>query len=335
MLRQNVGLHGVFPGILWGILGAVIWQNVALRAAAEDPPPIRQESIRLETPTGTLEGTLDLPQGEGPFPVALVIAGSGPIDRDGNHPVLKNDSLKQLGEGLARKGIAVVRYDKRGVGKSRLAVKREEDLRFDTYVADAVAWLTLLRGDRRFRGLAVIGHSEGALVGMLAAKEQKPDVLVSVSGAGRDVPAVLKEQLKGKVSDELYQTGERILEALQAGKTVADVPRELMALYRPSVQPYLISWFKHDPVKIIAELDLPILILQGTNDTQVSETDARRLAEAARNGKLVLLEGTNHVLKKVSNPVEQQLAYMMPKLPIDPRVVEEIAAFLSKALAEP
>lgn len=315
-----------FSGVLLLLAG---WKNVAL-PGTEDVAPVRQEPIRLETPTGTLDGTLDLPQGDNPFPVALIIAGSGPTDRDGNQPLMKNDSLKKLGEGLARKGIAVVRYDKRGVGKSLPAATREQDLRFETYVADAVAWLKKLRGDARFRKVFLIGHSEGSLIGMLAAKEVRPDGLVSISGAGRDTPTILREQLKGKLSDELYQTNERILESLQAGKTVAEVPKELMMLYRPSVQPYMISWFKYDPAKVIAELDLPILILQGTTDIQITVGDAKRLAEAARNAKLVLLEGTNHVLKKASNPLEQQLAYVTPNQPIDPRAVEEIAEFVFK-----
>jgi pimeloyl-ACP methyl ester carboxylesterase len=318
-------------------LTLAVWlgsQNVALPTDDKETP-IRQEPIRLETPTGTLEGTLDLPQGDGPYPVALLIAGSGPTDRDGNQPAMKNDSLKQLGEGLARKGIAVVRFDKRGVGKSRSALTREEDLRFDTFVNDAVAWLKLLRGDPRFGKMFVIGHSEGALIGMLAARQAGADGLVCISGAGRDAPTVLREQLKGKVSEELYQASDRILKSLQAGETVADVPKELMPLYRPSVQPYVISWFKHDPAKIIADLDMPILIVQGTTDIQISVDDAKRLHQAARNARLVVLEGTNHVLKKVSNPLEQQLAYLAPKMPIDPRVVDEIAEFLRKPPPEP
>ncbi len=327
-MRPSFSLIAVF---LTAWLG---WENVAL-GTDENGAPIRQEPIRLETPTGTLEGTIDLPQGDGPYPVALLIAGSGPTDRDGNQPAMKNDALKQLGEGLARKGIAVVRFDKRGVGKSRSALSREEDLRYETFVADAAAWLKMLRGDPRFRKVFVIGHSEGALIGMLAAKQARPDGLICISGAGRDAPTVLREQLKGKVSEELYQASDRILKSLQAGESVADVPKELMPLYRPSVQPYVISWFKYDPVKIIAELDMPILIVQGTADIQISVDDAKRLHEAARNAKLVVLDGTNHVLKKASNPVEQQLAYLAPKMPIDPRVVDEIAEFLRMSPPEP
>jgi fermentation-respiration switch protein FrsA (DUF1100 family) len=111
--------------------------------------------IQLETKTGKLNGTLDLPAGAGPFPVVIIIAGSGPTDRDGNQPRLKNDCLKQLGQALAAKGIAALRYDRRGIGKSAAAQPKEDDLRFDMLAADVVAWIKLLRSDRRFQGVGI------------------------------------------------------------------------------------------------------------------------------------------------------------------------------------
>jgi pimeloyl-ACP methyl ester carboxylesterase len=311
-------------------------------AAGQEPdnprPPkakfeVTQEAIRLETATGVLEGTLDLPKRPAPMTVALILAGSGPTDRDGNQVLLRNDCLKLLGQGLAEQGIAVVRFDKRGVGQSIAAARREQDLRLETYVEDAAAWMKMLRGDPRFQTLAVIGHSEGALIGMLASKQVPPDAFVSIAGAGRDAPTVLREQLQGKLSAELSQAAEEILQALVAGRTVDNVPKDLMALFRPSVQPYLISWFRYDPSRVIAELDLPILIVQGSTDLQISVDDAKRLAQAAKRGRLLVLEGTNHVLKKASNPLEQQLAYGTRSYPLDPRVVEEIARFLHEVPA--
>jgi len=290
------------------------------------------ETVQLKTASGTLEGTLDLPDGKGPFPVLLLLAGSGPTDRDGNQLLMRNDCLKMLGQGLAKQGIAVLRVDKRGVGKSLTPGLKEEDLRFDTYVADAVAWLDLLRKDQRFSRVAVGGHSEGSLVGMLAATPGKAEAFVSISGAGRDAPAVLREQLSTKLPDDLKKTSNEILDALAQGKTVASTPRELAMLFRPSVQPYMISWFKHDPAKILARLDIPALILQGTADIQVSRTDAERLAAAKKDARLVLLDEVNHVLKRAKTPLDQQAAYTNPMKPIDERVVDETAKFLKEVL---
>ena len=156
-----------------------------------------EEPIRLVTKTGELSGTLDLPVGAGPFPVVVMLAGSGPTDRDGNQPGLKNDGLKMFGHGLASRGIAALRYDRRGIGKSRDACLKEEDLRFEALADDAAAWVKLLRKDRRFGSAGIVGHSEGSLVGMLAARRVNVDAFVSLAGTGRDAPSGLRASLKG------------------------------------------------------------------------------------------------------------------------------------------
>ena len=101
-----------------------------------------EQRVQLETTTGTLHGTLDLPNGTSPCPVVVIIAGSGPTDRDGNQALMKNNSLKLLGQALAAKGIAALRYDKRGIAESVAAAPREDNLRFEAYVADVVQWVT-------------------------------------------------------------------------------------------------------------------------------------------------------------------------------------------------
>jgi uncharacterized protein len=95
----------------------------------------------------------------------LIIAGSGPTNRNGNTMGIgRNDSLKLLAEALATKGITSLRYDKRGVDRSAAAIGREDDLRFGMYIDDAVQWAHLLKKDARFSRLVIAGHSEGALV---------------------------------------------------------------------------------------------------------------------------------------------------------------------------
>ena len=100
-----------------------------------------RDTITLDTPTGAIAGTLLIPSGNGPFALVVIIAGSGPTDRDGNSPLLPgaNNSLKLLAEGLADRGVASLRYDKRGVAASAKAMVSEADLRFNTYADDAAA----------------------------------------------------------------------------------------------------------------------------------------------------------------------------------------------------
>jgi pimeloyl-ACP methyl ester carboxylesterase len=280
-------------------------------------------------------GTIDLPGGAGPFPVVVIIAGSGPTDRDGNQPQLKNDGLKMLGRELAARGIAVLRYDRRGIGASRQACLREEDLRFDTLADDAAAWVELLRKDRRFTKVGVVGHSEGSLIGMLAARRAGAGAFVSLAGTGRDAVSGLRAQLARNLPPaykELNEQSDRIMAELAAGRTVAEVPKLLEALFRPSVQPYLISLFKYDPVREITALQIPVLLVQGTTDMQVLVDDAKLLAAAKPDAEWLEVKEMNHVLKHARTLDEQTAAYTNPEVPLAPGLVDGIAAFLGKAL---
>lgn len=315
-------------------------QNRAADAAAEK---FTVEPISIETPTGTLYGTLTLPQSRNPIPVVLIIAGSGPTDRDGNSPVFKgpNNSLKLLAEGLATHGIAAVRYDKRGIGETGKAMQlaaekaktplREEDLSFENYIDDAVRWGKLLRADRRFSSLTVIGHSEGSLIGMVAAERIEANAFVSIAGGGRPLQEIILEQVKSQLTPELLKTTEDILDQLAAGKRVPSVPNELNMLFRPSVQPFLISWIRYDPTKEISKLRMPVLIVQGTTDMQIHLTDAKRLADGNSSAKLLMIEGMNHVLKIVSSEAEKQVAsYSDPTLPVAPDLISALIGFVNE-----
>jgi pimeloyl-ACP methyl ester carboxylesterase len=300
------------------------------------------EPITLETPTGNLYGTLEWPQTRSPVPVVLMIAGSGPTDRDGNSPLLKgaNNSLKLLAAALAAHGIASVRYDKRGIGETgkamRLAAEkaktmlREEDLSFETYIDDAVGWGKQLRADRRFSSITVLGHSEGSLIGMVAAQKMGARAYVSIAGAGRPIQQIILEQVKSQLPPNLLKATEDILDQLAAGKTVDSVPPGLNVLFRPSVQPYLISWFRYDPAKEIARLHIPVLIVQGTTDIQVTLRDAQALAGANRAAKLLLVEGMNHVLKTVPIEQDKQISsYSDPTLPVALNLISGISRFVT------
>ncbi len=291
----------------------------------------QQMPATLKTATGTLHGTLELPVGNGPFPVALIIAGSGPTDRNGNDAQLglNTDCYKLLAEALAQNGIVSLRYDKRGAGEDILLGLDETKLRFETFIGNAVAWGKQLRADKRFSALTIIGHSEGSLIGMLAAREIPADGYVSIAGAGESAQKLILKQLKPQLPLGLYKESEAIVSSLEHGKTVAAIPVSLATLFRPSVQPYLISWFRYDPAKVITTLKMPALIIQGERDLQVSVTDAQALAKADPAAKLVLIPTMNHVLKDVGGSKQDNLAaYNNPKFPIDHTLATSITAFI-------
>jgi len=289
----------------------------------------QEKPIVLETKTGKIRGTILVPEGKAAVPVVLIIAGSGPTDRNGNNSMMKNNSNKMLAEELFKNNIASVRYDKRGIAESKDAGPEEKDLRFDNYVNDVTDWIKLLKKDHRFSKIIIAGHSEGSLLGMIAANLENVNAYISIAGAGRSADKILKEQLKAQpqqVIDMCYS----IIDSLVKGKQVNDINPALNVLFRPSVQPYMISWFKYDPQTEIKKLTIPILILQGTTDIQVSVDDAKLLSNANPKAKMVLIENMNHVLKNAEADRQKNSAtYNDPNLPINSDFLKEIDTFIT------
>lgn len=284
--------------------------------------------IILETQTGKIKGTLLYPATQEKVPVVLIIAGSGPTDRNGNNPMMTNNSLKMLAEGLLKKGIASVRYDKRGIGASKESGFKEVDMRFEHYVKDAEAWIELLSKNEMLSNIIVLGHSEGSLIGMVASQKSEVWKFISVAGAGVSAGDIIREQLKVQPSFVINQSLP-IIEKLENGETEDNIPQMLYSLFRPSVQPYMISWFKYDPQKEIAKLDMPILIAQGTTDIQMGVSDADKLTEANKRCQKQIIEGMNHILKESQADRQKNMqTYNMPDIPLKEELIEIIIAFI-------
>ncbi len=311
------------------VVFAVVFHLTSMANTAGDTT-FTETTFVLHTASGDITGTLTVPDSAGSkIPVALIIAGSGPTDRNGNNPMMKNESLKLLAYGLAANNIASLRFDKRGLGESRAAFTSEADLRFEDYINDARGWIDTLKKDARFSKVVVAGHSEGSLIGMIAAL-QRADGFISIAGAGRSADKILKEQLASQpavVRDSSYP----IIDSLVQGKTVQKVPKMLFALFRPSVQPYMISWFHYDPQTEIKKLTIPVLILQGTNDLQVTVEDANLLAKSNTKAQLALIKNMNHILRIVEGDRKENLAtYITSGNPISEELVTTIATFVKK-----
>lgn len=263
-------------------------------------------------------------------PMVLILPGSGPVDRDGNALGMDTDSLKLLARGLADLGISSLRIDKRGVGESFTAGPRVEDLRFGTYVDDAVSWLEFLHRRSDVSGLFIIGHSEGALVGTLAAKKTSVAGLILLEGAGKPIADVLERQLASAgVSQKLQRISKEITERLEHGVAVPNVPVELAALYPPRVQGYLMSWMPLDPAAELSTVTCPVLIVQGSTDLQVFLDDAHQLSAALPSARLVVIPGMNHILKEAPEDRAQNFAtYSNSFLPLDPQLLPVLADFM-------
>jgi uncharacterized protein len=270
-------------------------------------------------------------------PVVLIIPGSGPTDRDGNNPLgVTAAPYRMLAEALARKGVSTVRVDKRGLFGSKAALADANSVTIADYAADAHSWTTAIRQKTGDRCIWVLGHSEGALIALAAA--QRPEGIcgiVLVSGAGRRLGDVLREQLRSNPANApVLDSALAALDSLEHGERVdvSGMHPALQRLFAPQVQGFLIDMLRYDPAKLAASVKVPLLIVQGERDLQVSVADARTLAAAQPKARLVLLPSMNHVLKDVaSDDRSANLAtYADPSLPVDPAMVDAIAIFVKR-----
>ena len=301
-----------------------------LLAAALLSDPVAAPVI-LPSEPAPLHGTLltpDVPTRA----VAVILPGSGPTDRDGNSPGgLVASTYRLLAQGLAEQGVATLRIDKRGVGQSGPAMIAEQDLTFQTYIDDARAWAAEAARVTGRPCVWLIGHSEGSQIALAATQDGNPSVcgLVLLAGAGRPAGVILRDQFRAGLPEALLAPAFAGLDELEAGRTVTDAPPELAVLFRPSVQPYLISWIGLDPTDLIRVYEGPVMIGQGSTDIQVTTTESDALSAARPAAHLVVWEGVNHLLKLAPADRAANIAtYGDPTLPLAPGVVDDVAGFI-------
>jgi pimeloyl-ACP methyl ester carboxylesterase len=301
-----------------------------LSAQVKTGTQFTESEIVLRTFSGDINGTLTVPEKPKKTPVVLIIAGSGPTDRDCNSPLgIKTNAYKMLAESFAANGISTLRFDKRGIAKSKAAMTSENDIRFDNYINDAIGWIDMLKQDKRFSKIFILGHSEGSLIGIVAAEQTPVSGFISVAGAGSPGDTILRKQLKNQLPPQLLKESNNVLDSLRSGKTVSKLSPVLLSLYRPSVQPYIISWFKYDPSVEIKKLRIPVLIVQGTTDIQVSVDDAKLLSAAKPDAQLLIIDNMNHILKEAEADRQKNIAtYTNPDLPLKQELVQGIVLFI-------
>ena len=302
---------------------------IAAAAAAAAAP------ITAPGPQGSLAGTfLDAGRGS---PVVLIIPGSGPTDRDGNNPLgITAAPYRLLAEALTSKGVSTVRIDKRGLFGSKAAVADPNKVTIGDYAADTHSWVAAIRKRTGADCVWLLGHSEGSLIALAAA--QQPEGIcgvISVSGAGRKLSDVMREQLRANPANApVLDSALTALDALDRGEhvDVGGMHPALQKLFAPQVQDFLIDMFRHDPAKLAASLSVPLLIVQGERDIQVSTLDARALAAAQPKAKLLLIPRMNHVLKDIDTDdrAANAATYSDPSLPVDSGLVQAIADFVKR-----
>lgn len=259
--------------------------------------------------------------------LVILIAGSGPTDRDGNQKGVANNSLKYVSEELAKNDIAVFSYDKRIIAQMKTGTVNEATLTFDDFITDATSVLLFFKNQKKYNKIIIAGHSEGSLIGMIAANG-KADAFISLAGAGRTIDAILVEQIT-KQAPFLKEETQKNLDILKSGQTFELKNPMLASIFRESVQPYMISWIKYNPQIEIAKLQTPVLIVNGTKDLQVTIQEAELLKKAKPEAELVLIENMNHIFKEINgDDSENMKSYSNPDVPIVTKLTSTITTFV-------
>jgi uncharacterized protein len=277
---------------------------------------------------GLIDAVLTTPPNVERPPVALLIAGSGSTDHDGNGPDIKPATLKKLSEQLLARNIATLRYDKRGAGGWKPEFGKPEDFRFKDYVDDAASLVNYLRSGGKFSRLVLVGHSEGGLVAILTARRVPVDRLVLLVTAARRQGDLLKAQLEKKqLAPDVLEPITKAIDAIMAGQIVDPPPRGLPI--EPSMQPGIASAFTADPIDPLKQIEQPVLIIGGGRDRQVARLDFIALSAAAPVAKTLWLPDMNHVLVDVDDEADDLKAYTQPERPLDPAMIDAVAAFIT------
>lgn len=318
-----------FKSILCSIIAIVGFASVAVA---------QQRDVVVECDWGNISATIDMPE-EGSDTAVLIVAGSGPTDRNGNSGAgLNTFCYKMLGEALAESGYAVMRYDKRAIGLSPIPAEDVPNLVFEDFIDDARRCVEFLRTEG-YKRVVVAGHSEGGLIALALAAEEECclDGVVLLCAPGYNMAEILNYQLSQQLVPAymgLMAKSTAIINSLKAGKMVAeeDIPAELVGLFHPTVQPFIISNMQYEPTELAAKCRVPMLIVSGGRDIQVSVSNGNRIHEANPSAEHHIFENMTHVLKDAdtSDRIAQIMGiYTNANLPITEALAPKIVEFIN------
>jgi alpha-beta hydrolase superfamily lysophospholipase len=322
-----------------------------------------EQEVTFTSGTDTIYGTILVPRNGTKLPAALLISGSGPTDRDGNSALLpgKVDSQKTMARILGDQGVASLRFDKIGTGKTGLAsfASHLDDLDFNTYVDTARAAFQYLRNrpDIDSSRILILGHSEGALISLVLAANSQNQVkaLALINGLSKPYLQTIRDQTTAGVSASIAagqmspSQGDQILSALDSiGKTLvqtgklpdaAQIPPAMRSLFVPANAKFLATVSQYDAGLIAASLPktLPVLVTCGEKDIQISCADVQHVLDGfkqAGNNRVtsVSLKNSNHVLKVVEGDGNGTADYVNPALPFSDQMKQALIEFMKSNL---
>jgi len=278
-----------------------------------------------------LGATYLAPAGAAPSAAAVIVAGSGPTDRNGNSVLgLRTDAYKLVAEALAARGIATVRYDKRGIGESAKSARPEPQVVFQHFVDDAATVAGWLQAHTGLKSVVLIGHSEGGTLALMAAKRGAVAGIALLAAPGRTLATIMREQYtRPGTPRDISREAMGIVAALERGEDVAEVDPRLAPAFRPSVQPYLRSSIAIDPAALARDLDVPLLIVGGGRDFQIGKSDFDALSATRPDAVAYWDPDMAHTLKASrADPQSVQRAYTDPTQPLATGLADRVAEFI-------
>lgn len=276
-----------------------------------------------------IDGTILTPERSDKSPLVIIIAGSGPTDRNGNQQMMKNNSLRYLAEGLYQEGIASFRYDKRIIKQMKDRTINEESIRFSDFIQDAEAVIDYFKRSNAFSKIYVLGHSQGSTVGMVAA-QKGADGFISIAGPGRSIDDVIVEQLSQQAPG-LEENARKAFDDLRVNGVAQNYSPGLASIFRPSIQPFIRTWMEYDPSIEIKKLNIPVLLVAGTKDLQVLPSEGTLLKEAKPEATYHEIESMNHILKRITgDDLVNQKSYNETNRPVMPELITVVADFINR-----
>jgi uncharacterized protein len=273
-----------------------------------------------------IDGTLLIPESTEDPPLVILIAGSGPTDRDGNQSFMKNNMLKKVAEALTNDGVATYRYDKRIVKQLKTRTF-DKNIRFDDFVNDAKSVVSYFKPS--YSSIIIAGHSQGSLVGLLAC-ETEVDGFISLAGAGNPIDKIILEQIS-KTAPFFVEDTKRVFEILKSGETTTDYPPALASIFNLETQPFMSNWMQYNPQEHIEKLEIPTLIINGTKDLQMTTSEAQLLKERKPDAELVIIENMNHLLFEINgDDLENSKSYNEMHHPVMLEAITVILNFMKQ-----
>lgn len=291
---------------------------------------IISSEILIQNDSIQLPGTLTYNTNIAAQPLVIFVHGSGNVDRNGNQASVgaNPNYIKQLRDSLTIKDIAFYSFDKRSATASNIKFMIK-DMRFDAFVEDLNLVIDKFKDDKQFSSITLIGHSQGSLVAMLSNLEHI-DKYISLAGPGHSVDKSMIAQVRFQNGDSLANIVEAHFKELSQTGTIENIDKNLMGLFNKPTQPFIMSWMTYNPSEEIKKITLPILVLNGDKDVQVSLEDAKALHDANPKSKMVIIKNMTHTLKTIEKDSDNVSSLIRSDFPLSTELVYEIETFVKQ-----